>query len=101
MGVILRSAVIIGVIFYLSPVRNEPKPSGSQQSSEGISLSGTANALWQQLPAETKQTLTSEFQKQLIETAGKSLIPGPVDPKPPPAPVPLQQQTKETPKAHR
>lgn len=95
MGVLLRSAVIIGAIFYLSPVRNESKPYGPQQSSEGVSLSGAANTLWQQLPAETKQTLTSEFQKQLLEAAGKNLNPETDNPKQSPSLTPVRQQARE------
>lgn len=74
MGVLLRSAVIIGVIFYLSPVRNEQPATTHKQGSDSITLSGTAGVLWQQLPDTAKETLANEFQKQLVETAAKNLL---------------------------
>lgn len=95
MGVLLRSAAIIGVIFYLSPVRNEQPTAGQKQGSDSVSLSGPAGALWQQLPDATKETLANEFRKQLVETATKSLAQEKESPKKSSMPNSGQHLTKE------
>lgn len=93
MGIILRSAIVIGVIVYLAPLRYDAPTKKPHTSSEqgNINPSEAVQAIWQQLPDSAKKQITEEAQKRLLETAQSEIEKklnqnGLLPPSPPPAP---------------
>lgn len=77
MGILLRSAIVIGVIAYLSPLgynSRTTQPSAGHGPQSGNSLSSrTADDIWQILPDAAKKAVMDEAQKRTIEAARKKL----------------------------
>ncbi len=77
MGILLRSAIVIGVIVYLSPTWNDPptESSSARKQSAGEAVSGAANTLWQTLPESARKTVTDTAKKQILNEVSNNLLP--------------------------
>jgi hypothetical protein len=95
----LRIAVVVGVIYYLSPVRHEDAKAGVEHvvawgkglmtPSREASQAERIEALWKALPEDAKQAaldrVLAEAGKQLPYAAGEVLRPEPAPAAPRPA----------------
>jgi len=77
MGTLFKSALVIGVLVYLAPIRL-----GQAGNDAGHlpplphppSFSDTAGAIWQKLPSEVKQNIENRARDQILDAARKELL---------------------------
>ncbi|MEN3930421.1 hypothetical protein WJT86_05000 [Microvirga sp. W0021] len=75
MGILVRSAIVIGALVYLAPLRyDQPTTDQPLHQPDNLSVSGAADAVWKSLPDNAKKTVSDEVQKQLIEAAKKEAL---------------------------